>query len=197
MEKGNTIQIDTYFIDQRPSSQINGKVFFNHGEYTFNDEGIVTSLSVSSKQYDEQSFDFNNETLSANPKVIRSYKIQFSQAFGDYHTHQANDYEPKNLYFTDYTPVLIDKNSKQPTSYLTNTTYYLDALNPSPKIASSEIDALTISKLSGKSMGTISSDGRSIVFKKAGTVTLTIFSTLNKVEKTLVVTVGENLAFFS
>ena len=193
VEKGNTIQIDTYFIDQRPSSQINGKVFFNHGEYTFNDEGIITSLSVSSKQYDEQSFDFNNETLSANPKVIRSYKIQFSQAFGDYHTYQANDYEPKNLYFTDYTPVLIDKNSKQPTSYLTNTTYYLDALNPSPKIASSEIDALTISKLSDKSMGTISSDGRSIVFKKAGTVTLTIFSTLNKVEKTLVVTVGETL----
>ncbi len=52
VEKGNTIQIDTYFIDQRPSSQINGKVFFNHGEYTFNDEGIITSLSVSSKQYD-------------------------------------------------------------------------------------------------------------------------------------------------
>ena len=192
-EDGNTIQLDTYFIDQRPSSQINGKVFFNHGEYTFNDEGILTSLSVSSKQYDEQSFDFNNETLSANPKIIRSYKISFSQTFGDYYAYQANDYEPKNLYFTDYTPVLIDKDSKQPASYLTNTTYYLDALNPSPKIASSEIDALTITKLSDKSMGTISNDGRSVSFKKSGSVTLTIYSTLNKVEKTLTVDVGETL----
>lgn len=192
-EEGNTIQLDTYFIDQRPSSQINGKVFFNHGEYTFNDEGILVSLSVSSKQYDEQSFDFNTETLSSNPKVIRSYKVEFSQTFGDYHAHVENEYEPKNLYFTDYTPVLIDKNSNQPSSYLTNTTYYLDAINPSPKIASSEIDALTITKVSDKSMATLSSDGRSISFKKAGSVTLTIYSTLNKVEKTLTVTVGEAL----
>lgn len=190
-EEGNVITIDTFVVEKLPASYQNGEVYFNHGVYTFNDENILTSLSVESKLYDEQSFDFANLTLSENPKTIRSYKLTFSQMFGDYHEYKANEYEPKNLYFTDYTPILMDSSAKEVSEFKVGKTYYINGINPTPKIATSMIDTLTITKVSDKSIADITSDGTGITFKKAGNVVLTVYSSLNKVKKELSITVGE------
>ncbi len=190
-EEGNTISIDTYCVDEYPTSQISGKVFFNHGEYTFNDDGILVSIKVDSKQYDEQSFDFETSTLKENPKVIRSYKVELSQSFGDYKEHVDNDYLPNNLYFTDYTPVLVNSKGEKVSKYSSGEKYYLTFEGASPKIATDYIDSLSITKVSSKDIASIQDDGGSVTFNKSGEVTLTVYSNKNKVKKEITLNVDE------
>lgn len=190
-EEGNTISVDTYCIDEYPSTQINGKVFFNHGEYTFNDEGILLSIKVNSKQYDEQSFDFKTLTLKENPKVIRSYTVELSQDFGDYKDHTDNEYLPNNLYFIDYSPLLVNGKGEKVSKYSSGEKYYLTFEDRSPSIATDYIDQLSISKVSSKEIATIQDDGGSVTFNKSGEVTLTIYSNKNKVKKEITLYVDE------
>ena len=191
-EENNVISVDSYFIEKRPSAaaQEKGEVYFNHGEYTFTND-ILTSISVTSKVYNNDSYDFNNETLKENPKTIKTFKLAYSQSFGEYQSYTNEQYNPNKLYFTDYNPILLDSNKKVPLEYEIGKSYDLSYTNPTPNMATASIDGLKIMDNSNPSVATISSDQKSIIINATGSTTLGIYSTKNNIKKEIVVTVGK------
>lgn len=191
-EENNVISVDSYFIEKRPSSSAleKGEVYFNHGEYTFTND-ILTSISVTSKVYNNDSFDFNNETLKENPNTIKVFKLEYTQTFGEYQPFNNEQYNPNKLYFTDYTPILLDSNKKVPLEYEIGKSYDLSYTNPTPNMATASIDGLKIMDNSNPSVATISSDQKSITINASGSTTLGVYSTKNNIKKEIVVTVGK------
>lgn len=57
VEKDNIVFADTSFIETYPSSVSTGEVYFNHGEYKFNSDGILTDIKVVSYVYDNTYYD--------------------------------------------------------------------------------------------------------------------------------------------
>ena len=191
-EENNVISVDSYFIEKRPSSAAleKGEVYFNHGEYTFTND-ILTSISVTSKVYNNDSFDFNNETLKENPETVKTFKLAYTQSFGKYQSFNNEQYNPNKLYFTDYTPILLDSNKKVPLEYEIGKSYDLSYTNPTPNMATASIDGLKIMDNSNPSVATISSDQKSITINASGSTTLGVYSTKNNIKKEIVVTVGK------
>ena len=191
-EENNVISVDSYFIEKRPSSAAleKGEVYFNHGEYTFTND-ILTSISVTSKVYNNDSFDFNNETLKENPETVKTFKLAYTQSFGEYQSFNNEQYNPNKLYFTDYTPILLDSNKKVPLEYEIGKSYDLSYTNPTPNMATASIDGLKIMDNSNPSVATISSDQKSIKINASGTTTLGVYSTKNNIKKEIVVSVGK------
>ena len=191
-EENNVISVDSYFIEKRPSSAAleKGEVYFNHGEYTFTND-ILTSISVTSKVYNNDSFDFNNETLKENPETVKTFKLAYTQSFGEYQSFNNEQYNPNKLYFTDYTPILLDSNKKVPLEYEIGKSYDLSYTNPTPNMATASIDGLKIMDNSNPSVATISSDQKSITINASGSTTLGVYSTKNNIKKEIVVTVGK------
>lgn len=191
-EENNVISVDSYFIEKRPSSSAleKGEVYFNHGEYTFTND-ILTSINVTSKVYNNDSFDFNNETLKENPNTIKVFKLEYTQTFGEYQPFNNEQYNPNKLYFTDYTPILLDSNKQVPVEYEIGKSYDLSYINPTPNMATASIDGLKIMDNSNPSVATISSDQKSITINASGSTTLGVYSTKNNIKKEIVVTVGK------
>ncbi len=191
-EENNVISVDSYFIEKRPSEAAleKGEVYFNHGEYTFTND-ILTSISVTSKVYNNDSFDFNNETLKENPETVKTFKLAYTQSFGEYQSFNNEQYNPNKLYFTDYTPILLDSNKKVPLEYEIGKSYNLSYTNPTPNMATASIDGLKIMDNSNPSVATISSDQKSITINASGSTTLGVYSTKNNIKKEIVVTVGK------
>ncbi len=191
-EENNVISVDSYFIEKRPSSAAleKGEVYFNHGEYTFTND-ILTSISVTSKVYNNDSFDFNNETLKENPETVKTFKLAYTQSFGEYQSFNNEQYNPNKLYFTDYTPILLDSNKQVPVEYEIGKSYDLSYINPTPNMATASIDGLKIMDNSNPSVATISSDQKSITINASGSTTLGVYSTKNNIKKEIVVTVGK------
>lgn len=191
-EKDNVISVDSYFIEKRPSEAAleKGEVYFNHGEYTFTND-ILTSINVTSKVYNNDSFDFNNETLKENPNTIKVFKLEYTQTFGEYQSFNNEQYNPNKLYFTDYTPILLDSNKQVPVEYEIGKSYDLSYINPTPNMATTLIDGLKIMDNSNPKVVTISSDQKSIKVNADGTTTLGVYSTKNNIKKEIVVTVGK------
>lgn len=191
-EENNVISVDSYFIEKGPSSAAleKGEVYFNHGEYTFTND-ILTSISVTSKVYNNDSFDFNNETLKENPETVKTFKLAYTQSFGKYQSFNNEQYNPNKLYFTDYTPILLDSNKKVPLEYEIGKSYDLSYTNPTPNMATASIDGLKIMDNSNPSVATISSDQKSITINASGSTTLGVYSTKNNIKKEIVVTVGK------
>lgn len=191
-EENNVISVDSYFIEKRPSSAAleKGEVYFNHGEYTFTND-ILTSINVTSKVYNNDSFDFNNETLKENPETVKTFKLAYTQSFGEYQSFNNEQYNPNKLYFTDYTPILLDSNKQVPVEYEIGKSYDLSYINPTPNMATASIDGLKIMDNSNPSVATISSDQKSITINASGSTTLGVYSTKNNIKKEIVVTVGK------
>lgn len=191
-EENNVISVDSYFIEKRPSSAAleKGEVYFNHGEYTFTND-ILTSINVTSKVYNNDSFDFDNETLKENPETVKTFKLAYTQSFGEYQSFNNEQYNPNKLYFTDYTPILLDSNKQVPLEYEIGKSYDLSYTNPTPNMATASIDGLKIMDNSNPSVATISSDQKSITINASGSTTLGVYSTKNNIKKEIVVTVGK------
>lgn len=179
-------------MKKRPSSAAleKGEVYFNHGEYTFTND-ILTSINVTSKVYNNDSFDFNNETLKENPETVKTFKLAYTQSFGEYQSFNNEQYNPNKLYFTDYTPILLDSNKQVPVEYEIGKSYDLSYINPTPNMATASIDGLKIMDNSNPSVATISSDQKSITINASGSTTLGVYSTKNNIKKEIVVTVGK------
>lgn len=188
-QDGNTFIADTYHIENRPTSTGNGEVYFNHGEYKFNDDGVLTSYEITSKVYDKNSFDFSNEKLNENPTYIKLYNLSYNQEFGELKTQDNNPLDPSILYFTDFKPVLAQANGYLATKYEIGKKYYISYTNPTPIYADSRIDSLIIDDSSNLNVATISDEGRSIKIEGAGITVLTVYSTKNNVMKQITVSV--------
>ena len=186
VEVNNVITATTFVIDE-------GKAIFNTGIYTFDDEGILVNINVKSLSYDETSFDFDKLELKENAKYYEMYNIELSQTFGNLLTQETNELDPSKLYFTDFTPVFADKNGEKATKFEVGQKYHISYLNQVPKYADSRIDNIIIDESSNLEVATIINDGRSIQIESAGTTTLTIYSTKNKVKKEITIEVGVTL----
>ncbi len=184
------LKAETYFIEERPSNVSNGKVFFNTGIYDFDDNENLISIDVTSYVYDSTSFDFNTETLKENPTYYELYKTKYTQTYGDLKTQETNDLDPQNLYFNDYTPILTTANGTKVTEYKEGQTYYLSFENPNPSIATNLVDGLFVDDASDKNVVQILDNGKAIKILKSGVSQLTIYSSKNQIEKTLMVNVG-------
>lgn len=193
VETNNVITATTFLIEELPSQASNGKAFFNRGVYTFDDEGILVNINVKSLVYDNTSFDFDKLELKENAKYYEMYNIELSQTFGNLFTQETNEFDPSKLYFTDFTPVFADKNGEKATKFEVGQKYHISYLNQAPKYADSRIDNIIIDESSNLEVATIINDGRSIQIESAGTTTLTIYSTKNKVKKEITIEVGVTL----
>lgn len=190
VENNNVVTADTYFVEQLPSTLFNGEVYFNHGEYTFNDEGLLTSIKVLSYVYDKTSFDFDNNVLAKDAKYVEMYKTEYIQNFGDLFTLEENELDPSNLYFTNYSPVLATENGYRAEKYEIGESYYISFENQTPKYADSRIDSIIIDDSSNTDVAIITNEGRAISVVGSGVTTLTIYSTKNRVKTELIVNVG-------
>lgn len=187
---GNTHQLiaDTHYIDEYPSNYSNGKVYYNHGTYTFDDNGNLISIDVTSYVYDSSTYDFNKDTFKeATPKYYEMYKTKYTQTYGELKTQEENDLDPKNLYFNDYTPILTTSSGAKVTEYKVGQTYYLGFENQNPKIATNLVDTLIVDDASDKNVVQILNNGSAVKILKSGVSKLTIFSSKNQIEKTLIV----------
>lgn len=193
VEANNVVTATTFVIEELPSSVSNGKAFFNRGVYTFDNDGILVNINVKSLVYDNTSFDFDKLELKENAKYYEMYNIELSQTFGSLLTQETNEFDPSKLYFTDFTPVFADKNGERATKFEVGQKYHISYLNQAPKYADSRIDNIIIDESNNLEVATIINDGRSIQIESAGTTTLTIYSTKNKVKKEVVINVGETL----
>lgn len=189
VENNNVITADTYFVEQVPSTLFNGEVYFNHGEYTFNDEGLLTSIKIVSYVYDNTSFDFNNNVLAKDAKYVEMYKTEYIQTFGSLFTLEENDLDPSNLYFTSYDPVLATASGYRAEKYEVGKSYYISFENQLPKYADSRIDSIIVDDSSNMDVATITNEGRAISIVGSGITVLTIYSTKNRVKTELIVNV--------
>ena len=89
--------------------------------------------------------------------------------------------------------IYSDKNGEKATKFEVGQKYHISYLNQAPKYADSRIDNIIIDESSNLDVATIINEGRSIQIESAGTTTLTIYSTKNKVKKEVVINVGETL----
>ncbi len=193
VENNNVVTADTYFVEQVPSKLFNGEVYFNHGEYTFNDEGLLTSIKVLSYVYDKTSFDFDNNVLAKDAKYVEMYKTEYTQTFGSLYTLEENELDPSNLYFTSYNPVLATASGYRAEKYEIGKSYYISFENQVPKYADSRIDSIIIDDSSDTNVAIITNDGRGISIVGSGITTLTIYSTKNRVKTELIVNVDVTL----
>lgn len=190
VEKNNVISADTFVIEKLPSSSSNGEAYFNHGEYTFDENGILVSIKVIAYVYDNTSFDFNTLTLKDNARYAEMYSIELTQKFGDLLSQETNKLDPSNLYFTDFTPAFADNKGYEATKFEVGQTYHISYKNQAPKYADSRIDNIIIDDSSNKEVATVINEGRSIKIEGVGSTTLTIYSTKNKVKKEVTINVG-------
>lgn len=189
VEKDNVVVADSYYVENKPSIlSPNGEVYFNHGEYTFDGDTLV-SIDVTSYVYDNTYYDFDSNKLSENAKYIEMYKIKLSQEFGSLNIQDTNKLDPKNLYFNDFTPILVDGDGNKVTKAEVGETYNISFENPSPSIATNFIDTLIIDDSSDKEVVSITNNGKSITINKSGVSTLTVFSSKNNISRELVVSV--------
>lgn len=177
VEKDNVVIADTFFIEAYPTSVTLGEVYYNHGEYTFNTDGVLTSIKVVSNVYDNTMFDFTEKKLlQENPVAKEMYMTEYKQTFGSLNTQEVNEYDPDNLYFTSYTPVFADKKGYEAKKYEIGETYYISYLDQAPKFADSRIDSLIIDETSNPNVASITDEGRSIKIEGAGVAVLTVYS---------------------
>ena len=189
VEKNSVVIADSYYVENRPSIlSPNGEVYFNHGEYTFDGDTLV-SIDVTSYVYDNTYYDFDSNKLSENAKYIEMYKVKFSQEFGTLNTQETNKLDPKNLYFNDFTPILVDGDGNKVTKAEVGKTYDISFENPSPSIATNLIDTLIIDDSSDKEVASITNNGKSITINKSGVSSLTVFSSKNNISRELVISV--------
>lgn len=190
VEKDNVIIADTFFIEAYPTSVTLGEVYYNHGEYTFNADGVLTSIKVVSNVYDNTMFDFTEKKLlQENPVAKEMYMTEYKQTFGSLNTQEVNEYDPDNLYFTSYTPVFADKKGYEAKKYEIGETYYISYLDQAPKFADSRIDSLIIDETSNPNVASITDEGRSIKIEGAGVAVLTVYSLKNRVKREITVNV--------
>lgn len=190
VEKDNVVIADTFFIEAYPTSVTLGEVYYNHGEYTFNTDGVLTSIKVVSNVYDNTMFDFTEKKLlQENPVAKEMYMTEYKQTFGSLNTQEVNEYDPDNLYFTSYTPVFADKKGYEAKKYEIGETYYISYLDQAPKFADSRIDSLIIDETSNPDVASITDEGRSIKIEGAGVAVLTVYSLKNRVKREITVNV--------
>lgn len=165
-------------------------MYYNHGEYTFNTDGVLTSIKVVSNVYDNTMFDFTEKKLlQENPVAKEMYMTEYKQTFGSLNTQEVNEYDPDNLYFTSYTPVFADKKGYEAKKYEIGETYYISYLDQAPKFADSRIDSLIIDETSNPNVASITDEGRSIKIEGAGVAVLTVYSLKNRVKREITVNV--------
>ena len=189
VEKDNVVIADSYYVENKPSIlSPNGEVYFHHGDYIFDGDTLI-SIDVTSYVYDNTYYDFDSNKLSENAKYIEMYKIKLSQEFGSLNTQETNKLDPKNLYFNDFTPILVDSDGNKVTKAEVGETYNISFENPSPSIATNLIDTLIIDDSSDKEVASITNNGKSITINKSGVSTLTVFSSKNNISRELVISV--------
>lgn len=190
VEKDNIVFADTSFIETYPSSVSTGEVYFNHGEYKFNSDGILTDIKVVSYVYDNTYYDFTTKELKENAQYREMYSTEYKQIFGSLTTIENYELNPNNLYFTSYTPVLATKDGYEANKFEIGNYYYISYLNQQPKYADSRIDSIIIDEVSNSEVATIEDAGRSIKIIGAGVCKLTIYSLKNQVKTELYISVN-------
>lgn len=184
----NGFKVKGYVIEEKPSASLSNKgmVFFNEGEFVFNEESILTSVTVIDKVYDESGFDFENKVLKENASPVDIYTIKYSQGFGDIGKESTLTIDTNNLYFNSY-EVDIKKSSTtvNPKKLEVGSTYEFLEKNATPNIATSSIDPILLTSTSNKEVIQVSGDGLSFRVLKEGEATLTFNSTKNNTEYSL------------
>lgn len=184
----NGFKVKGYVIEEKPSTTLSNKgaVFFNEGEFVFNEESILTSVTVIDKVYDETGFDFTNKTLKENATPVDVYTIKYGQGFGDIGKETKLSIDTNDLYFDSFeVDVKKSANVINPKKLEVGGTYTFAEKEASPAIATSKIDPILLTATSNKEVIQVASDGLSFIVLKEGQAKLTFNSTKNNKEYTL------------
>lgn len=178
----NKITIKTYQIEDRAA------VYVNSGVYTFNNDGLLIDLVINNNVYNYT--DFNLETGKPNENVdtIATYEISYSQKVGELTSETTKLFDTNSLYFTDFTPTLVNKSNEEVTTYNVNEIYTLSIKDSAPKFATTAIDDITIIESSDPTVASIQSNNKSIKILKDGESTLTIYSSKEIEKKIKIIT---------
>lgn len=178
----NKITIKTYQIEDRAA------VYVNSGVYTFNNDGLLIDLVINNNVYNYT--DFNLETGKPNENVdtMATYEISYSQKVGELTSETTKLFDTNSLYFTDYTPTLVNKSNEEVTTYNVNEIYTLSIKDSAPKFATTAIDDITIIESSDPTVASIQSNNKSIKILKDGESTLTIYSSKEIEKKIKIIT---------
>lgn len=178
----NKITVKTYQIEDKDA------VYVNSGVYTFNNNGLLIDLVINNKVYNYA--DFNLETGKPNENVdtIATYEISYNQKVGELTSETTKLFDTNFLYFTDYTPTLVNKSNEEATTYNVNEIYTLSIKDSAPKFATTTIDDITIIESSDPAVASIQSNNKSIKILKDGESTLTIYSSKEIEKKIKIVT---------
>ncbi len=183
-------KVKGYTIEEKPTSYSNGMVFFNEGIFVFDDNNLLTSVTVVDKVYDKTGFDFTNNTLLENATPINTYTIKYTQEFGEIGNEEELEgryaIDVNELYFTSFKVNLALGNTIiDPKKLVVNQTYAFEETSQTPNIATSKIDPILLTNVGDKSVISILEGGLKFKVLKEGSTTLTFYSAKNNKSFTL------------
>ena len=177
-------KVKGYAIEEKPTSYSNGMVFFNEGTFVFDENNLLTSVSVVDKVYDNTGFDFDNKTLLENATPINAYTIKYTQEFGEIGNEEELEghyaIDVNDLYFQSFEVNLtLGKTIVDPKKLVVGQTYTFEEKGYSPEIATSKIDPILLTNVNDKSVISILEGGLKFKVLKEGAATLKFYSTKN------------------
>ena len=173
-------QVTANYVEKQPSPWDNGQVYFNRGEFVFDENGIISSVTIHNDCYDNTGYDFTNNTLLDGAKPVATYDLSYAQTLGKLGAETNPTINTNDLNFTDYTLNIVSGGKVVKADELTaGKSYSFAVATRSPSIASTSFDPIYLTDVSDTSVISIDDDGLGFKVLTAGSATLTFYSRKN------------------
>lgn len=173
-------QVTANYVEKQPSPWDNGQVYFNRGEFVFDENGIISSVTIHNDCYDNTGYDFTNNTLLDGAKPVAAYDLSYAQTLGKLGAETNPVINTNDLNFTDYTLNIVSGGKVVKADELTaGKSYSFAVATRSPSIASTSFDPIYLTDVSDTSVISINDDGLGFKVLTAGSATLTFYSRKN------------------
>lgn len=173
-------QVTADYVEKEPSSWSDGQVYFNRGEFVFDADGILSSVTIHNDCYDKTGYDFTNHTLSDNAKPVATYDLSYAQTLGKLGAETTPSINTNDLNFTDYTLAVVSAGKTiNPDALTAGQTYSFAVATRAPSIASVYFDPIYLTDVSDDKVVSIVNGGLGFKVLTAGSATLTFYSRKN------------------
>ena len=173
-------QVTADYVEKEPSSWSDGQVYFNRGEFVFDADGILSSVTIHNDCYDKTGYDFTNHTLSDNAKPVATYDLSYAQTLGKLGAETTPSINTNDLNFTDYTLAVVSAGKTiKPDALTAGQTYSFAVATRAPSIASVYFDPIYLTDVSDDKVVSIVDGGLGFKVLTAGSATLTFYSRKN------------------
>lgn len=173
-------QVTADYVEKEPSSWSDGQVYFNRGEFVFDADGILSSVTIHNDCYDKNGYDFTNHTLSDNAKPVATYDLSYAQTLGKLGAETTPSINTNDLNFTDYTLAVVSAGKTiNPDALTAGQTYSFAVATRAPSIASVYFDPIYLTDVSDDKVVSIVNGGLGFKVLTAGSATLTFYSRKN------------------